>query len=170
MNSKSSKCLKRWWRQLVFVPFLHNRWLTTAVKDDFAKCIAHAEQGHQGEICLIIENHLPIGRAYYQNCQMRALDLFGLHRVWDTANNTGVLVYVNLCEKSLHIIADRGIDKHAKDDWQPLYEKTAIAFKNKDFKNAIIMLINDIGNLLRLYYPNDDIHGNEIADDLIYLK
>lgn len=169
MNSKSSKCLKRWWRQLVFVPFLHNRWLTTAVKDDFAKCIHNAEQGHQGEICLIIENHLPIGRAYDQNCQMRALDLFGLHRVWDTANNTGVLVYVNLCEKSLHIIADRGIDKHAKDDWQPLCKQALHAFGQGQFAGGLTVLLGQLGDILRTHYPDDDVMGDELPNQPIVL-
>lgn len=169
MNSKSNKCLKRWWRQLVFVPFLHNRWLTTAVKDDFAKCINNAEQGHQGEICLIIENHLPIGRAYDQNCQMRALDLFGLHRVWDTQHNTGILIYVNLCEKDLQIIADRGIDSYAHAQWQPLCQDTLSRFKAGDFEQGLMTLIERIGILLNHHFPSEDNMGNELPNEPIYL-
>lgn len=170
MNIQSQKSLARLFRQLCFVPCLNNRWLNKEVKNNLANQIAQAEKGHQGEICLIIENHLPIATAYAQNCQARAVDLFGLYNVWDTEHNTGILIYVNLCEKDLELIADRGIDKKvANDYWQTLCQSTLAHFKTGNMEQGIHKLIDELGILLKTHYPNTD-HTNELPNQPIYLK
>lgn len=169
MNIQSQKSLARLFRQLIFVPFLNNRWLTQETKNTFAQHIAQAETGHQGEIVLIIENHLPIATAYQKNCTARAVDLFGLYKVWDTKYNTGILIYVNLCEKDLEIIADRGInDKY--NDWQSLCDTALLNFKQGKFEQGLTQLINELGKILTTHYPNDDSRGNELTNRPIYLK
>lgn len=169
-QTTSPKSLARLCRQLVFVPFLKNRWLTTQLKNELAERITQAEKGHRGEIRLIIENHLPINSAYHQGCNERAITLFGLHQVWDTEQNTGVLIYVNLCERSLEIIADRGIDTHACQEWSSLCQKTLNAFKAGNMKDGLNTLIDDIGRLLNHYFPCDDVYGDELPNQVIHLK
>lgn len=170
-NITSTPSLARLIRQLCYIPCLSNRWLTLSVKDALTHAITQAEQGHRGEICLVIESHLPIASAYHQGCRQRALDLFGLYRVWDTAENTGVLIYVNLCEHELEIIADRGINNHTTEvTWQDLCHRTLIAFKNRQMQDGLTALITDVGEILRLYYPAEDIQGNELPDEMVYLK
>lgn len=170
MQTLSQKSPSRLLRQLIFVPYLHNRWLTSELKTAFAKRIAKAEKGHRGEIRLIIENHLPISSAYHQDCTARAVDLFGLYKVWDTEHNTGVLIYVNLCEHDLEIIADRGIDTHACAEWQGLCQKTLASFKAGQMADGLNTLIDDIGRLLNQYFPCDDVNDNELPNQVIYLK
>lgn len=170
MQRSSQKSLSRLCRQIIFMPFLHNRWLTTNLKNAFAEHIKCAEKGHRGEIRLIIENHLPIRVAYRQNCTARAIDLFGLYKVWDTEYNTGVLIYVNLCERSLEIVADRGIDTHACNEWQSLCQSTLATFKTGNMADGINTLIGEIGHLLNHYFPCDDTLGDELPNQVIYLK
>ncbi|STZ63417.1 Domain of uncharacterised function (DUF477) [Moraxella lacunata] len=170
MRHIPQKSPARLFRQIVFVPFLHNRWLTAELKIALAERIARAEKGHRGEIRLIIENHLPVGIAYDNDCRGRALQLFGEYGVWDTAHNTGVLIYVNLCEHDLEIIADRGIDTYACDDWQNLCQNTLTYFKKGDMADGLGWLIDEIGRLLNQYFPCDDISGNELPDNVVYLR
>lgn len=170
MNNPSQKSLARLLRQLAFMPFLHNRWLTSHFQTTLAEHITRAEKGHRGEIRLIIENHLPIDIAYDTDCRQRAIRLFGEYGVWDTAHNTGVLIYVNLCEHDLEIVADRGIDAHACEEWQALCQNTLTTFKRGDMAGGLKWLIDEIGRLLNLYFPCDDIEGNELPDQVVYLK
>lgn len=170
MKHTPQKSLLRLMRQLIFVPCLHNRWLTTSVKDDLKNQITHAEQGHRGEIRLIIENHLPISLSYEMDCLARAWQLFGQYGVWDTASNTGILIYVNLCEKDLQIVADRGINAHACDEWHTLCERTLNDFKAGKMKEGLMTLIDEIGKLLNGYFPCDDTHGNELPNQVVYLR
>lgn len=170
MTNTSPKSLARLFRQMMFVPFLHNRWLDDGVKIRLTRAITHAEKGHAGEIVLIIENHLPTNKAYTMDCYERALGLFAEHGVWDTEHNTGVLIYVNLCEHDLQIIADRGIDAHACDEWQSLCQNTLDDFKKGDMEQGLMRLIGKVGRLLNSYFPCDDVDGDELSNQVIYLK
>ncbi|MFB6349045.1 TPM domain-containing protein [Moraxella sp. ZJ142] len=175
-NSKPSKnatktpqnSVARWLRQLLYIPFLHNRWLTQAVKDSLSDAIMQAERGHRGEIYLIIENQLPLATAYAQDCHERALHLFATHRVWDTQDNTGILVYVNLCEHQLQIVADRGIDQ-IYDNWQPLCDQALSQFRQGQIQTGLNELIAKLGELLLSHYPADDVSGNELPNQVKHL-
>lgn len=168
---QSTKSIARLMRQMLFVPSLHNRWLTPDVKQSLANTITQAEMGHMGEIYLIIENHLPIATAYQQDCRERALYLFATHKVWDTEHNTGVLVYVNLCEHDLEIIADRGIDQKAHQAcWQSLCEQTLSRFKSGQMQSGLDDLIRQIGEILQTHYPSTDALGNELSNQVTYLR
>lgn len=167
---QSTKSFARLWRQLIFIPMLYNRWLNDELKASLTKSIADAEQGHRGEIYLIIENNLPVSEAYEMDCRERALALFGLHRVWDTAENTGVLIYVNICEHDLEVIADRGIDDLVDDtQWQALTQNALNACKQGDFSMGLTTLISKIGHLMRVHYPGD-VLGNELNNDVVFLR
>ncbi len=170
MKHIPQKSFSRFVRQLVFVPFLHNRWLTPPLQTTLSDHISKAEKGHRGEIQLIIENHLPIRSAYDTDCRGRALQLFGEYGVWDTAHNTGVLIYVNLCEHDLEIIADRGINAHACDEWHALCQNTLTLFRQGDMAGGLKWLIDEIGRLLNLYFPCDDSEGDELPNDVVYLQ
>lgn len=170
-HSNSSSSFGRLMRQLLYIPCLHNRWLTKETKAKLSAHIAQAEQGHLGEIMLIIENNLPVNTAYRQNCTARAVDLFGTHKVWDTELNTGVLIYVNLCEKELEIITDRGIcQKELPQTWQALCDKTLARFKAGEFVGGLTALIDEVGIILKTHYPSQDPSGNELSDNVVYLK
>ena len=83
-SNSSQASFARWWRQVLFVPMLHSKWLTPAAKARLTEQVTLAERGHRGEVFLIIENHLPIQDAYHYDCRDRAIDLFSEYRVWDT--------------------------------------------------------------------------------------
>ena len=57
----------------------------------------------------MIEGCLPSRSAYYQDTLCRARQLFAELGVWDTEYNSGVLLYLNLCEHKVEIVIDRGI-------------------------------------------------------------
>ncbi|WP_299185477.1 TPM domain-containing protein [uncultured Psychrobacter sp.] len=168
----SEASFARWWRQVLFVPMLNSKWLTAEVKARLTAKVTEAEQGHRGEVFLVIENHLPIPEAYNTNCRERAIDLFSEYRVWDTEENTGVLVYVNICEHKLEIIADRGISAHVSPTvWRAMCDKAVTGIANKKPEESLSDLLDEIGQLLRQYYHLErDPAGNELSDSVVFLK
>lgn len=166
---KTQSNIARLLRQLVFVPLWQARWLDDAAKSALKAAIGDAERGHRGEIYLIIENRLPLMTAYHQDSRARALELFALHGVWDTQYNTGVLVYVNLCEHRLEIIADRGIDHLASDAWQPLALQTSAQMYAGAPLDALTTLLGQIGELMRTHFAASDDMGNELVDAVVHL-
>ncbi len=168
----SQASLARWWRQVLFVPMLHSKWLTSEAKARLTAKVTEAERGHRGEVFLIIENQLPIQAAYHIDCRERAVDLFSEYRVWDTEENTGVLVYVNICEHKLEIVADRGISAHVSPTvWQAMCEKAVAGIANQKMEESLSELLDEVGQLLRQYYHLEhDPEGNELSDTVVFLK
>ena len=171
-NNASTSSLARWWRQVLFVPLLHSKWLTADARARLTKRVESAEQGHRGEVFLIVENHLPIEDAYHTNCRERAIDLFSEYRVWDTEENTGVLVYVNICEHQLEIVADRGISAHVSPTvWRAMCDKAISGIANKKTEESVAELLDEVGQVLRQYYQlEDNPSGNELSNTVVFLK
>lgn len=168
----SKPSFARLWRQAVFVPILHNRWLKDDVAERLTTQVTHAEKGHRGEVFLVVENHIPINMAYHVGARERAIDLFSTYRVWDTEENTGVLVYVNVCEQALEIVADRGINSHVSHTvWRAMCDKALAGMSKGKMEESLTELLNEIGQLLRQhYYLEHDPEGNELSDTMIFLK
>lgn len=162
----------RWWRQVLFVPLLHSKWITNDIRQMLTDKVTQAERGHRGEVFLVIENHLPISSAYYSNAHDRAVELFSRCRVWDTEENTGVLIYVNVCERYLDIIADRGINSHVSPTvWQAMSDKAIAGIANQKTAESLTELLDEVGQLLRQYYHLEhDPEGNELSDTILFLK
>ncbi len=82
--------------------------------------VAATENRHRGEICFAVEAALP-WRALLAGtgARARAHEVFAQLRVWDTRENTGVLVYVLLPEHAIEIVADRGIAARVEErEWR----------------------------------------------------
>ena len=73
------------------------------------EAVAEAEQGHLGEICIVVEASLtPLQLLQQMSARERALEVFAQSRSWDTEHNSGVLVYVLLACATVLIAGDRG--------------------------------------------------------------
>ena len=171
-NSTSNPSFARWWRQVLFVPLLHSKWLTEEAKARLTEKVTQAERGHRGEVFLIVENHLPIQDAYHVGCRARAIDLFSEYRVWDTEENTGVLIYVNICEHQLEIVADRGISAHVSPTvWRAMCDKAVSGIANQKTEESLAELLDEGGQVMRQYYHLEhDPAGNELSDTVVFLK
>ncbi len=71
-----------------------------------AERIRECERDHCGELVLAIEAASPV---HERDSRMRALEVFGRLRVWDTPRNSGVLLYLALDRHRIEIVADRGV-------------------------------------------------------------
>lgn len=162
----------RWWRQVLFVPSLHNRWLNAADRDTLTKAVTDAEKGHRGEVFFVVENSLPLDMARTHDSRDRAIQLFGEFRVWDTAENTGVLLYLNICEKRIEIIADRGINSLVMPGvWQAMCDKAIEGIKTGKQVASLVNLLTEIGQVLRQHCELlNDARGNELPDTMVYLR
>lgn len=160
----------RFIKHLCFIPWLCKQKLNQQNKQALHHAVTLAEQGHQGEIVLIIESQLPPSFAWRGGCRERAINLFASQRVWDTERNTGILVYVNLCEHNLQLVADRGICQQVPHSlWQELNNHAIQKIGAGDFAGGLGWLLAELGALLRKHDPNGDPNGNELSDQPLYL-
>src|ERR1700735_3210463 len=82
----------------------------TAALDAIEQAIARAELTHGGEIRFAIETALtPKHILNDVTPRAHALEVFSRLGVWDTEANNGVLIYVQLADRTVEIVADRGL-------------------------------------------------------------
>ncbi len=113
------------------------------------------EAVHRGEVRLVVESALPIRKIVRaMSPRQRALDLFGTFRAWDTAERNGVLLYVNVADRALEIIADRGASKRAGDQqWLYALGLAQDEIRRGDFEAGIGVAIDAIHRGLAAAFP-----------------
>ncbi|HSU42724.1 MAG TPA: TPM domain-containing protein, partial [Casimicrobiaceae bacterium] len=100
----------------------------------------------------------------------RALEVFGLLRVWDTEENTGVLIYLLLADRDVEIVADRGIDREVPAGaWQAICARMEAAFRDQRLVEGVVMGIEEIAALLAAHFPRTGAVANELPDKPVVL-
>jgi uncharacterized membrane protein len=128
------------------------------------QAIAGSERLHRGEILFAVEGGLPPG-ALRAGCRERAKELFGILGAWDTEANTGVLIYVQLIDHDIEIVADRGIAARvAQSEWEAVCRAMEAAFREKRFEQGAIEAIERVTLLLAQHFPAEGVNANEVPD------
>lgn len=128
--------------------------------------IADAERGHRGEIRFAVEATLgPRALLRGQPARERALEVFSELRVWDTAEDNGVLIYVLLADHDVEIVADRGVAARVDTaEWAAICRDMEACFKAGRYADGAGAGIRRVGTLLARHYPGADRAGNELPD------
>jgi uncharacterized membrane protein len=130
------------------------------------RAIKAGEATHSGQIRFVVEGALdgaPLFRN--QSARERALDIFSHLRIWDTAHNNGVLIYLLLADRDVEIIADRGIDaKVGAAGWEKICKAMETDFKAGNFAGGIIKGIGAVSRQLAAHFPRNGGGRNELPD------
>lgn len=136
------------------------------VLDRIEQAIKQSEAAHSGQIRFVVEGALD-GRPLFRNqhARERALDVFSHLRIWDTAHNNGVLIYLLLADRDVEIIADRGIDaKVGAAGWERICRAMEAAFSAGQFERGAIDGIAAVSRELAKHFPPAGAHPNELPD------
>ena len=161
---------KRWLKHACFMPAT-KRYFNKQDQMAIAEAVTQAEHGHVGEIQVVIEGHIPANQAYYQNTLARARQLFAELNVWDTEYNSGVLLYLNLCEQKVEIVIDRGVKNATlQNTWHEICLNLSMKLKNQHYREGVIEAVEHIGQVLDQFYEykNNDL-VNELSNQPIIL-
>jgi hypothetical protein len=135
------------------------------------RAITDGERTHRGEVRVIVEKSLPFAaiRAGLGNRQ-RALALFADHGVWDTEEHCGVLIYINLADRKVDIVADRGIARKIDaGTWQAICDRMTQGYAEGQFQDATLAALQQVNDLLRRHFPADGPRTNELPDQPLML-
>jgi uncharacterized membrane protein len=142
----------------------------SATLDAIEQAIGRAEQTHAGEIRFAIETSLtPIHILHDVVPRARALDVFSQLRVWDTESNNGVLIYVEVADRNVEIVADRGfLGRVSPAEWEAVCRLMEEHFRAGRFQVGSIAGVEAIGNLLARHFPQSSVKPagsrNELPD------
>lgn len=152
LQEKVQPSFKRWLKHFFYMP-ASKRYFSKQDQTAIAQAVQQAEDGHVGEIQVVIEGHIPSHQAYDQNTRLRAQQLFAELGVWDTEYNSGVLLYLNLCEQAVEIVVDRGIHRATtQQTWQQICNQIVVELKTKQYRTAVENGVTEIGKVLNLFY------------------
>lgn len=133
--------------------------------------IAHSEFGHSGEIRFVVEAALhPYDLVRGKTARQRAIEVFSRLGIWDTQDNSGVLIYLLLADRDIEIVADRGINSRVSaGDWESICRQMESAFKRGMFESGVLNGIDEISRVLRRHFPAGAQNQNELPDTPVVL-
>lgn len=133
--------------------------------------IKASEADHTGEIRFVVEGGLdgaPLFRG--QSSRERAIELFSQLRMWDTQDNSGLLIYLLLADRAVEIVADRGISaKVSPNEWTRICREMETAFRQSDYARGVAGGLQSVTRHLVEHFPADGRNPNELPDKAVVL-
>ena len=165
------RTLSRLFKHLFTTRFAGRRAFPDATLKDIQAVIAEGETRHRAEVRMIIEPALSAPAILNgMSSRERACELFSDYKVWDTEENCGVLVYVNLADHQVEIVADRGVGRViAARDWAAVCRTMTQGFARGDFHDSVLGAFRQLNALLQQHYPDDGSRQNQLSDQPLML-
>jgi uncharacterized membrane protein len=153
-------------RHIFASPWRVRRAFPQSTLDRIEEAIGASEKHHRGEIRFAVEGaleFLPILRGHTP--RERALEVFSLLRVWDTDENTGVLIYVQTVDHVIEIVADRGIARRIEPaQWEGICRRMENAFRAGRFQQGALEGIREVSAVLISEFPAAGENPDELPD------
>ena len=163
--------LQRVFRHLFTPDWLAVRLFPRAALKRFEDAVRQSEASHRGELRVAIDagiGLLPLLRGVTP--RGRALEAFARLRVWDTEENSGVLIYLQLVDRDIEIVADRGISaKVGQAQWDAICHRMEEAFRARRFEGGVLKGIAEITTLLSTHFPARSENPDELPDRPVIL-
>ena len=127
----------------------------SATLDVIETAVTAAERTHSGEIRFAVETALtPWHVLHGMMPRTRALEVFSYLRVWDTELNNGVLIYVQLADRHVEIVADRGFQGRVPAaEWQAVCRVMEEHFRAGRYQNGSVAGVEVVGRILAHQFP-----------------
>ncbi|MET0507805.1 MAG: TPM domain-containing protein [Burkholderiaceae bacterium] len=133
--------------------------------------IAAGESRHRGEIRFALEQDLTVDDAMRTAAaREHALAAFARHGVWDTEENSGVLIFLQWPLHGVEIVADRGVSRLVPEGvWTGAIERIARACRDGRPVNGVIEAIGLIDEALADVMPAAGDDRDELSNRPIRL-
>ena len=153
-------------RHVLAPPWRARRIFAQAALDRIEAAVRKSEQRHRGELRFALEGALEFLPVLHGlTPRSRALEVFSLLRVWDTEENTGVLIYLQLVDRHIEIVADRGIAARiSQPEWDAICRRMEDAFRANRYEAGVIAGIAEVSDLLARHFPAGVQNPNELPD------
>lgn len=153
-------------RHLTLPDWWVRRPLSAAARAAIELAIADSEVTHRGELRFVAETDLPLPALLRgEGARERAIEVFSRLGVWDTEENSGVLIYVQLVDRRVEILADRGINARVpQSEWDAICRRLEQAYRCGAFESGTVAAIGEISALLQRHFPAAATNPNELPD------
>lgn len=153
-------------RHLFAPQWLTGRAFPRETMDRIESEISASEARHRGEIHFAVEaglDFLPLLRG--ATPRERAIEVFAQLRAWDTAENTGVLIYVQWIDHDIEIVVDRGISAEVPQDaWEAICHCMEEDFRAGRYEEGVVQGIREVTELLAVKFPATSLNPDELPN------
>lgn len=151
------------WR---FPPWVARQQFDRETREHIEQAVAHSESRHRGELRVVIESHLSLFALLRGvTSRQRAERLFDELGVAQTAERSGILIYILLAERRVEIVADSGITAQVpKADWDRLCRRMTESFAAGDYAAGARRGVEGATELLVTHFPVRTHNPNELDD------
>lgn len=165
------KTLSRLIRHVGTTNAVGRRAFPVATLKAIEEAITEGERRHRAEVRVIIEPALG-AQAVLRGMtpRDRARELFAHYGIWDTEENCGVLVYIDLADHQVEIVADRGVGRviGAK-EWHAVCRIMTQGFARGAYHDSVLAALSELNALLQQHYPDDGSKRNQLSNKPVML-
>ncbi|ASV05832.1 hypothetical protein B2G47_07150 [Leptospira interrogans serovar Canicola] len=142
------------------------KYFSTEDLEKIEPAVSKSEILHKGEIKVILESGLSVFRIIEGlTTKQRAEELFSQKRIWDTEENTGILIYIQLIDRKIELLADRGIYKKiGQGKLDEICQRMEARLRSGHYLESILFAIEEFTLLLQKYFPSVEQNPNELSD------
>jgi uncharacterized membrane protein YgcG len=135
------------------------------------QAIADGESLHRAEIRLIVEPSLELSEIFAGvSSRQRAHELFSQYRIWDTEENAGILIYIELADHQVEIVADRGIASLIPNHyWHAICKTMTEGFAQGKYHDSVLQGLQQLNAVLQEHFPEQDRQANQLSNKPILL-
>ena len=149
------RSLACFWRHSGLAPDPVGRAFDDAAFDRIEAAIVAGESRHRGEIRFALESRLAwhaLRRGL--TARERALQVFGEQRIWDTEENTGILIYLLTADRAVEIIADRLVHQRLPAGiWHETCQQIVSTISHGNPVDGVVSAIERLGQALAESLP-----------------
>ena len=158
--------LGRLFHHLVIPDWWARRAFQKPVLRRIEQAIATSEQSHGGELRVVVEANLPFAALLRDRSpRQRAVELFGELGVWDTEHNCGVLIYLQVLDRRVEIVADRGIHRRVGDAfWKAVCGRLEKSFRDGQYEQGVVRALEEITAALAEHFPAAADNPDELSN------
>lgn len=158
--------MKRLFKNLFFLPSALRTSFPPEVLRELEEAVRNSETVHSGQIKIVIECSLsPWQVLLGKQARERAVNLFSKHRIWDTEDNDGVLIYILLSERRFEFVCDRGINRVVESEyWTRRAEALEVALREGRFREGLLEAVSEVTEVLCTHFPESDRQQGELCD------
>lgn len=163
--------LRRVWRHRLASDRQVRATFHDAAFKQIESAIAAGEALHRGEVRFAVEAELDLYRLWAgMTPRERALQVFSEQGIWDTEENTGVLIYLLWADHAVEIIADRTASRCLPEArWQAICEAMAQACRSNRHVDGVVAAISDVNAALQAALPATGQDPDELPNRSIVL-
>lgn len=121
-----------------------------------------AESRSSGEVRVVVTNRR------IDDPEPEAWKAFAKLQMHQTRQRNAALIFLAPSARKFAIVGDEGIHRHCKEGfWNHLADELGTGFRKGEYTDAIVRVIEELGEVLARHFPCAHDDRNELPDDIV---